>query len=72
MSIKEIQHKINRITDILGRDDGINVANWFSEHISLVLFLNLQGFEKPGRFPICVWMTEVSGWIYEERHEGHA
>lgn len=39
MSIKEIQNKINRITDILRRDDGINGAMGYTEQISWVLFL---------------------------------
>ncbi|NOT76175.1 MAG: N-6 DNA methylase [Cyclobacteriaceae bacterium] len=39
MSIKEIQSKVNRITDILRRDDGINGAMGYTEQISWVLFL---------------------------------
>ncbi len=37
--MKEIQNKINRITDILRRDDGINGAMNYTEQISWVLFL---------------------------------
>jgi len=37
--MSQIQSKINRITDILRRDDGINGAMNYTEQISWILFL---------------------------------
>ena len=43
----ELQQKINRITDILRRDDGISGAMHYTEQISWVLFLKfLDDFEE--------------------------
>lgn len=36
-----MENKINRITDILRRDDGISGAMHYTEQISWVLFLKL-------------------------------
>ena len=44
--MSEIQNKINRITDILRRDDGISGAMHYTEQISWILFLKfLNDFE---------------------------
>lgn len=37
--MSDIQNKINRITDILRRDDGISGAMHYTEQISWILFL---------------------------------
>ena len=43
----ELQQKINRITDILRRDDGISGAMHYTEQISWILFLKfLDDFEE--------------------------
>ena len=43
----ELQQKINRITDILRRDDGISGAMHYTEQISWILFLKfLNDFEE--------------------------
>lgn len=45
--MSEIQNKINRITDILRRDDGISGAMHYTEQISWVLFLKfLNDYEE--------------------------
>ena len=45
--MNDIQNKINRITDILRRDDGINGAMNYTEQISWILFLKfLNDYEE--------------------------
>ena len=47
--MSDIQNKIDRITDILRRDDGISGAMHYTEQISWILFLkflNKVGFSK--------------------------
>ena len=45
--MSDIQNKIDRITDILRRDDGINGAMHYTEQISWILFLKfLNDFEE--------------------------
>jgi type I restriction enzyme M protein len=42
-----MQAKINRITDILRRDDGISGAMHYTEQVSWILFLKfLDDYEK--------------------------
>ena len=44
--MSDIQNKIDRITDILRRDDGISGAMHYTEQISWILFLKfLNDFE---------------------------
>ena len=45
--MSDIQNKIDRITDILRRDDGISGAMHYTEQISWILFLKfLKMFTK--------------------------
>lgn len=63
----ELQHKINRITDILRRDDGISGAMHYTEQISWILFLKfLTDFEKEKEGEATLNGTEYKRIISEE------
>ncbi|WP_084362882.1 N-6 DNA methylase [Roseivirga echinicomitans] len=61
MSIKEIQNKVNRITDILRRDDGINGAMGYTEQISWVLFLKFFNDYEENKYDT----AELNGEKYD-------
>lgn len=63
----ELQQKINRITDILRRDDGISGAMHYTEQISWVLFLKfLDDLEEEKEGEALLNGTEYSRIISEE------
>lgn len=63
----ELQQKINRITDILRRDDGISGAMHYTEQISWILFLKfLDDFEEEKEGEALLNGTEYNRIISEE------
>jgi type I restriction enzyme M protein len=63
----ELQQKINRITDILRRDDGISGAMHYTEQISWILFLKfLDDFEEEKTGEALLNGTEYNRVISEE------
>ena len=63
----ELQQKINRITDILRRDDGISGAMHYTEQISWILFLKfLDDFEEEKKGEALLNGTEYNRIISEE------
>jgi type I restriction enzyme M protein len=63
----ELQQKINRLTDILRRDDGISGAMHYTEQISWVLFLKfLDDFEEEKEGEALLNGTEYNRIISEE------
>ena len=64
----ELQQKINRITDILRRDDGISGAMHYTEQISWILFLKfLDDFEEEKEGEALLNGTEYNSRLISDR-----
>jgi len=67
-----LENKINRITDILRRDDGISGAMHYTEQISWVLFLKFLNDLEESKGEDAELDGEVYNYVMDEKYRWHS